>query len=55
MGGKTLDLAIGQYDTYTPMQLAQYISTVANGGYRIQPHVVKKYVTHQKMARSLGN
>ncbi|WP_048717107.1 peptidoglycan D,D-transpeptidase FtsI family protein [Bacillus sp. T2.9-1] len=35
-------LSIGQYDTYTNMQLAQYISTIANGGYRIQPHLVKE-------------
>lgn len=40
--GKLLDLAIGQYDTYTPMQLAQYVSTIANGGYRVQPHIVKE-------------
>lgn len=40
--GLLLDFAIGQYDTYTPIQLAQYISTIANGGYRIQPHVVKE-------------
>lgn len=41
-GTKLLDLAIGQYDTYTPMQLAQYISTIANDGYRMEPHVVKE-------------
>ncbi|WP_391116069.1 peptidoglycan D,D-transpeptidase FtsI family protein [Psychrobacillus sp. L3] len=40
--GKLLDLAIGQYDTYTPLQLAQYAATLANGGSRIQPHVVKE-------------
>ena len=40
--GKLLDLAIGQYDTYTPMQLAQYVSTIANGGNRMQPHIVKE-------------
>lgn len=40
--GKLMDLAIGQYDTYTPMQMAQYVSTIANGGYRIQPHLVKE-------------
>ncbi|WP_107950183.1 peptidoglycan D,D-transpeptidase FtsI family protein [Lysinibacillus parviboronicapiens] len=54
MGGKTLDLAIGQYDTYTPMQLAQYISTVANGGYRIQPHVVKEVREPSKDGQNLG-
>jgi len=40
--GNLLDFAIGQFDTYTPLQLAQYISTIANGGYRMQPHVVKE-------------
>lgn len=40
--GKLLDLVIGQYDTYTPMQMAQYISTIANGGYRVQPRIVKE-------------
>lgn len=39
--GKLLDLSIGQYDTYTPLQLAQYISTIANGGYRVAPRMVK--------------
>lgn len=36
--GKIFYYAIGQYDTYTPLQMAQYVSTIANGGYRIQPH-----------------
>ncbi len=40
--GKVLDLVIGQYDTYTNMQLAQYISTIANGGQRMQPRVVRE-------------
>ncbi|QLK86067.1 penicillin-binding protein 2 [Staphylococcus sp. 17KM0847] len=40
--GNYLDLAIGQYDTYTPLQLAQYVSTIANDGYRIQPHIGKE-------------
>lgn len=40
--GSLLDLAIGQYDTYTPLQLAQFVATIANGGTRIQPHVVKE-------------
>ncbi|MFJ7971409.1 peptidoglycan D,D-transpeptidase FtsI family protein [Psychrobacillus sp. NPDC096389] len=40
--GKLLDLSIGQYDTYTPLQLAQFVATLANGGNRIQPHVVKE-------------
>ncbi|MGG1677424.1 peptidoglycan D,D-transpeptidase FtsI family protein [Neobacillus sp. NRS-1170] len=40
--GLLMDLAIGQYDMYTPLQLAQYVSTIANGGNRIQPHIVKQ-------------
>lgn len=38
--GNLLDFAIGQYDMYTPMQLAQYVSTIANGGKKIQPKLV---------------
>ncbi|MDQ0229509.1 peptidoglycan D,D-transpeptidase FtsI family protein [Metabacillus malikii] len=38
--GKLLDIAIGQFDTYTPLQLAQYVSVIANGGYRVQPRIV---------------
>ena len=37
--GLLLDFVIGQYDTYTTIQMAQYASTVANGGKRIQPHL----------------
>jgi penicillin-binding protein A len=40
--GHIMDLVIGQYDTYSPMQLAQYISTIANGGKRMKPHIVKE-------------
>ncbi|MGM7720116.1 peptidoglycan D,D-transpeptidase FtsI family protein [Metabacillus sp. Hm71] len=38
--GKLLDIAIGQFDTYTPLQMAQYVSVIANGGYRVQPRIV---------------
>lgn len=43
--GNLMDFAIGQYDTYTTMQLAQYVSTVASGGYRVQPHFVKEILS----------
>lgn len=39
--GLALDESFGQYDTFTTIQLAQYVSTIANGGYRIQPHLVE--------------
>lgn len=38
--GNLADAMIGQYDLFTPMQIAQYVSTIANGGYRIRPHLV---------------
>jgi len=37
-----LDFAFGQFDLYTPLQLAQYMSTIANGGNRIAPRLVKE-------------
>lgn len=40
--GNLLHLSIGQFDTYTPIQLAQYVSTLANGGYRMKPQLVKE-------------
>ena len=51
---KLLNLAIGQFDTYTPLQLAQYISTVANGGYRIQPRMLKEIRNPSKDGENLG-
>ncbi|GEM04397.1 hypothetical protein HMI01_13850 [Halolactibacillus miurensis] len=41
-GGLLLDYAIGQYDTYTTLQMAQYVSTIANDGYRLAPYIVKE-------------
>ena len=40
--GNLLDFVMGQYETYTPIQLSQYISTVANSGERVQPHLLKE-------------
>ncbi|MGE7919434.1 peptidoglycan D,D-transpeptidase FtsI family protein [Viridibacillus sp. NPDC093762] len=54
LSGKLLDLVIGQYDTFTPMQLAQYVSTIANGGKRIQPHVAKEVREPSVDGKSLG-
>lgn len=55
ISGKFLDLVIGQYDTFTPLQLAQYVSTIANGGKRIQPHVLKEIREPSKDGKTLGN
>ena len=40
--GNLLDFVMGQYETYTPIQLSQYISTIANSGERLQPHLLKE-------------
>ena len=33
--------AFGQFDNYTPMQLAQYVATIANNGVRLAPRIVE--------------
>lgn len=41
----TLNTAIGQgYNLYTPLQLANYVAAVANGGYLWQPYLVQRIV-----------
>ena len=39
--GLLLDFSIGQYDNYTPIELAQYIGTVATGGKRMKLNLFK--------------
>lgn len=39
--GSALDLSYGNYDAYTLIEMAQYISTIANGGYRLKPYIVQ--------------
>jgi penicillin-binding protein A len=40
--GNLADAFIGQYDLFTPIQIAQYVSAIANGGYRVRPHLVNE-------------
>jgi len=41
-GGDTIQAAIGQsYSTFTPIQLANYIATIANGGTRYKTNIIK--------------
>jgi penicillin-binding protein 2 len=38
----TAQIGIGQlYNDYTPLQLASYVSSIANGGYYYKPHLIK--------------
>ncbi len=49
-----LNLAIGQFDTYSPLQIAQYVATIANGGYRIAPRVLKEIREPSPDGKTLG-
>ncbi|MCX7714708.1 MAG: penicillin-binding protein 2 [Clostridia bacterium] len=41
-GGDTLQAAIGQsYNSFTPIQLASYIATIANGGTRYKTNIIQ--------------
>lgn len=43
--GDTLNASIGQgYNSFTPIEMAQYVATIANGGKRIRPTIVKSVV-----------
>ncbi|MDO8686522.1 MAG: penicillin-binding protein 2 [Clostridiales bacterium] len=44
----TAQVSIGQlYNAFTPLQLANYMSTLANGGKRYTPHLIKKVVSSE--------
>ncbi|MBQ9318819.1 MAG: penicillin-binding protein 2 [Bacilli bacterium] len=47
LSGLLLDYAIGQYDTYTPIEISQYIGTIANGGNRMRPYLLKEVFSSQ--------
>lgn len=44
-----LNLSIGQYDTYTPLQLLNYINTIATNGKRYSLHYLKEVKTKDKI------
>lgn len=54
IAGHLMDYAIGQYDSYTTMQLAQYVSTIANDGYRVRPHFLKEVRNPLENDTSIG-
>ena len=49
-----LNYSIGQYDTYTPIQLSQYITTIASHGKRLKPQLLKEVYKPTK-SDSLGS
>lgn len=47
--GNTVQAAIGQSDnTFTPVQLATYVATIANNGVRYQTHLVRKITNYER-------
>ncbi len=45
--GDTIAAAIGQSDnSFTPIQMANYAATIANGGKRYAPHLVKEIINY---------
>jgi penicillin-binding protein A len=53
--GNLLDFSIGQFDTYTTLQMAQYVATIANGGFRMQPRLVREIREPNTEKSELGN
>lgn len=49
-----LNNAFGQFDNYTPLQLAQYVATIANNGVRLAPHIVEGIYDNNETG-GLGN
>ncbi len=49
-----LDYPIGQYETYTPMQLMQYINTLATSGTRNSLHFLKRIDTEEYKVQVLN-
>lgn len=50
-----MDFAIGQNESFTVLQLAQYVSTIANDGYRVKPRLVKEIRNPSSAKDSLGS
>lgn len=47
--GDTVEAAVGQSDNkFTPLQLATYVSTIANNGTRLTPHIVEKVTDYSR-------
>ena len=46
VGGTTLQISIGQMNAFTPLQLANYTATIANGGTHYRASLIDKVVTY---------
>lgn len=53
--GDTANFSIGQgYLLVTPLQMVQMVSAAANGGYLVQPHLLKKSAYNLAKAKEIG-
>ncbi len=46
LGGDTLQISIGQLNAFTPLQLANYVATFANGGTHYKATLIDKIVSY---------
>lgn len=46
VGGTTLQIAIGQMNAFTPLQTANYVATLANGGTHYRASLIDKIVSY---------
>ena len=46
VGGTTLQISIGQMNAFTPLQLANYTATLANGGTHYRASLIEKIVSY---------
>ncbi len=46
-----LNLSIGQYDTYTPIELFQYVNTIASMGIRRKPQLMKEIKAKEEVLK----
>ena len=55
LGGDTLQMSIGQLNAFTPLQLANYIGTFANGGDRYKVTLIDKVVSYDLQTVEFDN
>ena len=53
--GLLLDFSIGQYDNYTPVELSQYINTIADNGNRRRLYLMKGYYKDGKITNETAS
>lgn len=53
-GDLLLNLSIGQYDTYTPLMLSNYISTIAMNGNRYKLRVASKMISPEGISKEIN-